>query len=105
LSFLSWGVNALVRRARIAVGPGRLQVFLSGGLAGPRTYAWKREELAAVRTGRGDTGYEGADWRELEVHTAEGQRVGFLMSRDPAELDWIATVIRRVLDVPATVRD
>jgi hypothetical protein len=94
---------------------GRREVFLDvvgdtlmisqTGLFGGKKREWPREQIVDIRTGPGgwSTDSEGNSWPiiELQIHVKEGKKVGLLMGRDEAELSWIATVLRRALQVPS----
>jgi hypothetical protein len=40
----------------------------------------------------------------LQVHATDGRKTGLFSGRDELELQWLATVLRQRLNVPATVQ-
>jgi hypothetical protein len=60
---------------------------------------WSRSELADVRVGTPTGNPVHPPWA-LRIYPKQGQPMGFLAGRDPAELQWLATVVRLRLHMP-----
>jgi len=88
------------RQAVLAVVGDQLAVLQTGPLRTKR-YTWTRTELADVRTGPSGMTVNGNAVLELEIYPRQGTKTGLLAGRDPAELAWLATVLRRSLRLPA----
>jgi hypothetical protein len=101
-----WSVGALIlttgiyigqRRAVLAVAAGRLLVLESGRF-GTRRYEWTAEGIASVVAATsGLAGWEHHTQVELLVHGRNGETWRLLAGRDRAELEWVATQLRRAL--------
>ncbi|MBY0526683.1 MAG: hypothetical protein K2R98_25020 [Gemmataceae bacterium] len=87
------------RRAVFGVVGDRLLVLQSGPLGGKR-YEWRRDEVADIRTGPSGMAVNQVPVLELQVHPRSGKAIGLLAGRDDAELQWLATMLRRSLGVP-----
>ena len=89
-------VLARLRRqqADIRVQDGNLSVT-HRGMVRRRSYHWSRAQGPDVRLGHPQNPF-GLLW-ELQIHADDEKPVGLLLGRDPCELQWLATVIRRAL--------
>jgi hypothetical protein len=68
-----------------------------------RNWQWNSADLREVVVG--DSGMEVNNGRlqELKVYARTGKKNGLLLGRDPDELAWIATRLRRVLGLAPTI--
>jgi hypothetical protein len=66
----------------------------------PRTASWPRRHIAAI--GPSSTGNSINEFHvfELRVQLTDGQEATFLGGRERDELAWMATLLRRRLDLP-----
>lgn len=100
VAMLLGAVNMGRRRAVIAVAAGHL-IITQSSLFGIKTREWPREQLAAVRAGPSGMAINDVPVIELQVLPRDGRKFGLLSGRDTAELEWLATVLRRALNLPA----
>jgi hypothetical protein len=91
------------RTVVLVVQPHRLLFEKSPLLFWHTRREWRRSRILAIRTGDSSPRGEAGGALELQIHFADMRHDGILGGRDPAELRWLATVLRRALDVPATV--
>jgi hypothetical protein len=96
----------MVRSAVFEVSPDRLAVRLEG-VFGTTRHEWGREDLAAVGVvSECRHTDEGGSWEtRLCVRPREGEPVRVLGHRPKAELEWVATLLRGALRVPAPSAD
>ncbi len=99
IGILLSAVNMGRRRAVLAVVADELLV-LQTGLFGSKRWQWLRRDLADIRTGPSNTSVNNVPVRELQIQPREGEPVGLLAGREDAELQWLATELRRALRVP-----
>ncbi len=101
--FWAVGIGVLVasinmgrRQAAIAVTNGRMKSIVSG-LFGTTRKEWELAELETVR--KGPSGMEVNDVPVMQLHIVPrtGAKYGLLTGRDEAELEWMATHLRRYL--------
>lgn len=100
VAMLLAAVNMGRRRAVIAVAAGHL-IITQSNLFGMKTRDWPREQLAAIRAGHSGMEVNEVPVIELQVIPLDGRKSGLLAGRDTAELEWLATTLRRALDLPA----
>jgi hypothetical protein len=114
-AIMPWMLESFVIRATAHVFSRRAQLSVSGGVLTVRwthllwswCRVWRRGELGEVRAvsefGPTDVGQE---WRQyLDIQPSGRRRSDprrLLYWREKAELDWIATTLRRSLRLPAT---
>jgi hypothetical protein len=101
LGLIGTAIHMTIRRAEIAFAAGRLLVLQFGGLFGKRRHEWAVEELAAIRVAASDTSVGNRPLMQLQIVPTGGKPVSLLTGRDEQELAWIATVLRRELNLPA----
>jgi hypothetical protein len=89
-------INMGRRQAVLAVVGDSLQ-FLQVGPFGRRRHEWSREQITDVTVGPSGVEINDVPILELQVRTVAGKKHGLLSQRDPAELEWIATVVRHEL--------
>ncbi len=94
-------IHMSIQRAEIAVAGGRLLV-LRIGLFGTRRSEWSAGELAAIRTAPSGVVMGSQQQMQLQIVPSHGKMIKLLSGRDPQELAWIATMLRRSLNVAAT---
>ncbi len=96
-------VNMARRRALLIADADGLRIAQQG-LFGRKSWAWSREQLAAIRADRSGMEVNNVPVIELQVHSADGKKTGLFSGRDDAELQWMATVLRQHFAVPAQVQ-
>jgi hypothetical protein len=99
-SLLAGAINMGRRRAMLLVEHGELRVAQEG-LFGAKRWAWRREEIAAIRADASGMAVNDVPIIELQIHPVSGKKAGFFAGRDEQELRWMATELRRALNVPA----
>ncbi len=97
-----WGMalHMTIARAEFAVAGGNLLV-IRFGLLGKRRQQWDGAELSAIRVGDSGTHVNNKPLLQLQMVPLVGKPVTMLLGRDEMELAWIATRLRRALDLPA----
>jgi hypothetical protein len=101
VGLIAFAQNLARRRTTFLVEGGRLKATQSGPF-GTREREWQRNEIAAIRADASGMEVNERPVIDLQVHPIIGKKVGYLASRDENELRWIATELRRALNVPAT---
>lgn len=99
IGMLLGAINMGRRQAAIAVTNGRMKSIVSG-LFGTTRKEWELAELETVR--KGPSGMEVNDVPVMQLHIVPrtGAKYGLLTGRDEAELEWMATHLRRYLARP-----
>ena len=85
-------INLGLRRASITVAGGRLLVIQTG-LFGEKKKEWDADEIKDVCAGPSGMKVNNVDVLELQVHTLDGKKQGFLSGRRDEELYWLAATI------------
>jgi hypothetical protein len=93
-------INMGRRRALLIVSTSDLRIAQET-LFGKKAWAWSGEELRAVRIDRSGMEVNYRPVLELQIHPATGKKVGLFAGRDELELQWLATVLRQRLNLPA----
>jgi len=93
-------VNMGRRSAVLAAEGGRL-VTETRNLFGTKRRTWERSDIAAIRAGPSGMEVNNRPVIELQIHPRIGKKVGLLAGRDENELRWMATQLRRALNLPA----
>jgi len=88
------------RSATLEVDASRLRVE-TRGLFGMRQREWIRGDLTAIRADASGMEVNDHPLIELQIHPRSGKKVGLLAGRNEEELRWIATRLRRALNLPA----
>jgi hypothetical protein len=65
-----------------------------------REHFWPRAELYDIDTGPSNQEINDRPLPELQIHLRTGKKFGFLVGRDPEELEFLATSLRRALHMP-----
>jgi hypothetical protein len=104
LGMLLHALQMSIRKAVISVAHGRLSLTYSG-VTGVKRHEWDRGELLAVRAGASGIKSNGNHEMQLQFVPRTGKQVGLLTGYDQLQLAWMATVLRRALDLPAEVAD
>jgi hypothetical protein len=100
LSMLAVAINMGRRKATLSIdGDGLALNQVS--LLGTKNWQWPRGAIAAVRADASGMEVNERPVTELQIHPVAGKKVGFFAGRDEAELRWMATELRRGLNVPA----
>jgi hypothetical protein len=96
IGFFMEGIKRAQRDALLAVIEDRL-ILLQTNLYGTRRQEWPRERVADIRVGDSHPNEHADPVWELQIHLKIGKTVGLLDGFGDAELQWIATVLRRAL--------
>jgi hypothetical protein len=88
------------RRAVFAVVGESLMVIQAGPL-GTKRAEWARDELSDIRPGPCGMTVNKRPILELKIQPKLGKSFGLLAGHDVEELEWIATILRDALHVPA----
>jgi hypothetical protein len=100
LGLLACAINMGRRSATLEVIAGRLGVE-NRGLFGSKRREWTRADLVAIRADASGMEVNDRPVIELQFHPRDGKKVGLLAGHDEQELRWMATRLRRVMNVPA----
>ncbi len=100
IAMLLGAVNMGRRRGLLMADAGTLRMAQES-LFGRKSWAWPRDQLAAIRVDRSGMEVNNRPVVELQVHTRDGRKTGVLSGRDELELLWMATMLRQQLGVPA----
>jgi hypothetical protein len=88
------------RRAKLRVEKDIL-IVVETNLFGTKQREWRRNEIAAVRADGSGMVVNDVPIIELQIHPVTGKKIGLFAGRSNDELQWIATELRRELNVPA----
>jgi hypothetical protein len=102
IGMLLAAINMGKRKAALAVTGGSLMVIQSG-LFGTKKRQWEPGEVEAVCTGPSGLEVNGEPVLELHIHDGGG-KFSLLCGRSDAELEFIASTLRRALGVSSRVR-
>lgn len=107
LVFLSIGVGMLLgaiqmgrRRAILSAGRDGVSIVVAG-IFGTKRLDWTPQQIRFIRTGPSGMEMNNQPVIELQIHTDDGKKKGFLAGRDVDELKWLATRLRQEVAVPA----
>jgi hypothetical protein len=100
LGLLAGAVNMGRRRATLRVEKSGLRVTQTN-LFGIKSREWRREAIAALRADASGMAVNDVPILELQIHPVTGKKAGFFAGRADDELRWLATELRRALNVPA----
>lgn len=68
-------------------------------LFGFKQHEWNREQLKDIRIGRSGMSVNNKSVMELQFHPNKGEKLGLFSGRDEEELNWMADVLARQLDL------
>lgn len=88
------------RRTLIAVTGDRISIRTIG-LRKTREWTFRREDLAAVRMGPNGMRINDRDVMELQILPRTGEKIGLLSQYTEAELEWVASQLRRQFHLPS----
>lgn len=94
------GINMGFRQAVIAVIDGNLAI-LQKSPSGTKKEQWPREQIASIRMGPSGMEVNDVPVMELQVHFQDGDKFGILSERENEEIEWVATILRNELGMPA----
>lgn len=103
-SLLIAGLSIARRRAVLSVIGGRLTVKQTGFFGG-RSFEWFRDEIADIKSAAGRWGVGEKSEKtgmehyviQLQIHLRSGAVIALLAGYAPAELEWMASGLRRAL--------
>jgi hypothetical protein len=95
-------LDALSRGAQQAVLAvvGEELIYRQRGLLFSSVARWNRSRIVDLRPQVAALGVEGQKYQTLRILTADGKVVNLLEGYDPADLRWVATVLRRAIGLP-----
>lgn len=102
-SMLAGAINMARRRAMLLVENAQLKVAQIG-IFGAKKWDWNRDDIAAIRADNSGIEVNNVPVIELQIHPVKGKKVGFFGGRDEQELRWMASELRRALNLPATTK-
>ena len=91
------------RTVEFWITPHRFAAITTRKLFGTWPQDWPRSQIAAIRCDLVVEAGSKGEYLGLLIRLADSESCSFLSGRDPAELRWLATVLRRELGVPAVV--
>jgi hypothetical protein len=104
LGMLAGAINMGRRRAMLLVENDQLSVAQIG-IFGAKKRDWHRESIAAIRADASGMTVNDVPLIELQIYPVGGKKSGFFAGRDELELRWMATELRRALQVTAGGRE
>jgi hypothetical protein len=87
------------RQTALAVVDDSLMLLQTGPFGGARQ-EWSAEDVTDIRPGPSNTSVNDVPLPELQIHLHAGQKVGALEGYELADIEWVATVLRRALRLP-----
>lgn len=97
---------SLMRRHTVlAASPEGLDILSTGGFRYSQRDSYERAEIRELHVGFGDIGQGGLSRHALWLHLLDGRLITLLGGRDREELRWVATELRKALDVPAVAQE
>jgi hypothetical protein len=100
IGLMAAAINMRRRRATLTAGNSGLTVVLTGPF-GVKRHKFQRADIAAIRADASGMAVNDVPIIELQVHPAAGKKIGLLAGRDPSELRWMATELRKAVGVGA----
>jgi hypothetical protein len=98
LGLLAGAINMGRRHATITVSNSELNVMQSGPF-GTKIRAWRRSEVATVCADKSGMEVNGRPVLNLQIRLVQGTKAGFFAGRDEEELRWLATELRKALNI------
>ena len=86
------------RTCEIEADKVRLRISLRSAIRG-RAWEWPVSGLRAITVGASNVEINNRRLQELQILPSTGKKVGVLAGRDPAELAWLATVLRNTIQL------
>lgn len=100
IGLLTSSIHMGRRTAALEVDAGRLRVE-TRGLFGTKRREWTRADINAIRADASGMEVNERPVIELQIHPCAGKKMGLLAGRKEDELCWMASRLRRALNVPA----
>lgn len=101
ICLLLGAVNMGKRRAMIVADTERLSIAQIT-LFRQRKWEWKRDEIKAIRLGPSGMEINERPIQELQIHPVSGKKTGLFTERDEEELRWLATQLRKTMQLPSS---
>lgn len=106
---LFWAIGIAILTAAVNLGKRTATFTVSGhhlsitnrSLFGLKQWELSRAEIAALRADASGMEVNDKPVLELQIHPATGKKIGLLAGRDEEEIRWLATELRRALQVGA----
>ena len=98
IAILTAAVNMGKRTATFTVSGNHLSIA-TRNLFGAKHWELSREELAAIRADASGMEVNDRPVIELQFHPRTGKKIGLLAGRDEEEIRWLATELRRALQI------
>jgi hypothetical protein len=99
IGLMAGALNMARRRALFIVDRNCLRLA-QAGLFGTKSWVWRREDIASIRTDASGMKVNNQPVIELQIHPRGAKKIGILAGRDEAELRWIASTLRRASHLP-----
>jgi hypothetical protein len=99
LAMLYFSLRMALRRATITSDGSQLTV-IQRGVAKSKTFSWPRTDIRAIKAAETSMKINEKPVLELQVFFSSGKK-GLLGGRDEQELRWLASELRKKLNVPA----
>ena len=100
LGMMAGAVNLGRRRATLTGGKSGL-IVLQTGPFGVKRREFRRDQIAAIRTGPSNVLVNNSPVPELQIHSTTGKKVGMFVGRDAGELQWMAAELMNALGMAA----
>jgi hypothetical protein len=100
IGLLLGGINMGRRQAGLAVAGGTLMV-LQTGIFGKKQREWPLSDIEAICVGPSGMEVNGVPVMQLQIHDADGKKLGLLAGRTDEELEWMAHELRVAAGVSA----
>lgn len=104
LGMLAGAINMSRRRFTIVASRSELKVAQTGPF-GSREWQWPRSEIVAVRADSSGMKINNVPILELQILAIGRKKVGVMAGRDDQELRWLATELRKALEIPVQRMD
>jgi hypothetical protein len=96
LGMVVGGIHLGTRRWSLRADSQRLQVTVRSAMRS-REWQWPASEISVIKAADSNVTVNNRRLEQLQIHLRAGGKTGLLTGRDPAELGWIATELRRAL--------
>ena len=100
IGILLAAINMGRRSSALAVS-GNLLMAIQIGIFGTKQQEWKLKELATARVGPSGMEVNNRPVMQLQIVPVEGKPFGMMTGHDTAELEWLATLVRRAIQAQA----
>lgn len=96
LTMLAVSINLGRRRFSITAGPTEL-ILIKDSPFGTKRSEFRRSDITTVCSGLSKVEVNHRRLTQLQVHLTNGKNMGFMAGRDPDELRWMGTELRKAM--------